>query len=227
MTTDSSRGNAQIGSGKALTDYPQPSVAVDTAVLSVEPDGTPTGRLAVLLIARAGSHHGGRWSLPGTFLHEGERLADAVDRSLREKAGVEGRKPRQLRVFDDPQRDERGRVLSVAHVDVAPFETLRPVLGEAVRLGSATNPGTLPYDHRDIVRDAVADLRARYAQRPDPDQLLGKAFTHRDLRRIHEAIAGKTLQRDTIRRAMEPYLAPTGKMRSGHVGRPAELFKRR
>ena len=40
---------------------------------------------------------------PGTFLHEGETLADAVDRSLRDKANVRGLHPRQLHVFDDPQ----------------------------------------------------------------------------------------------------------------------------
>lgn len=200
---------------------------MDTAVLTIEPDGTPAGRLSVLLVARTGSHHRGRWALPGTFLHEGERLADAVDRSLREKAGIEGRRPRQLRVFDDPTRDERGWVLSVAHVDVIRFDTLRPVLGESVRLSSAVNPGPLPYDHKDIVRDAVEDLRARYAERPDPDQLLSKTLTHRDLRLVHEAIAGKGLQRDTFRRAMEPHLLPIGKSTSGHVGRPAALYRRR
>lgn len=226
MTTDSSRTTAQTGFDD-LTKYPRPSVAVDTAVLTIEPDGTPTGRLAVLLIARAGSHHRGRWALPGTFLHPGERLADAVDRSLREKAGIEGRRPRQLRVFDDPKRDERGWVLSVAHVDVIPYDALRPVLGGSVRLSSAVNPGPLPYDHRGIVRDAVEEVRRRYAERPDPDQLLGRTFTHRNLRLVHEAIAGNRVQRDTFRRTMAPHITPTGKSTSGHVGRPAELHRRR
>ena len=57
-------------------------------------------------------------ALPGTFLRVGETLADAVDRSLRKKANVRGLRPRQLHVFDDPHRDYRGWVLSVAHVDV-------------------------------------------------------------------------------------------------------------
>ena len=85
--------------GKTLTDYPRPSVAVDTAVLTV-PDGADT--VHVLLVRRAGSHEKGAWALPGTFLHDGETLADAVLRSLRDKAGVQGLAPRQLHVFDDP-----------------------------------------------------------------------------------------------------------------------------
>lgn len=100
--------------GRALTDYPRPSVAVDTAVLTAL-----DGELAVLL-----SSAGGEWTLPGTFLHEGERLADAVLRSLRAKVGVSGLRPKQLHVFDAPARDDRGWVLSVAHLDVVPWDLL-------------------------------------------------------------------------------------------------------
>src|SRR3954453_21064260 len=82
-------------SGKTLEDYPRPSVAVDTAVLTVGPDHT----LDVLLVRRAGPGRGPVWGLPGTFLHSEERLADAVLRSLDEKAGLRGTRPRQLQVF--------------------------------------------------------------------------------------------------------------------------------
>src|SRR3954469_20913490 len=122
-------------SGKALTDYPRPSVAVDTAVLTV-PDDDP--RLSVLLIRRTGEHRGSEWSLPGTFLHGGETLAVAVGRSLREKAGLTPSvAPRQLHVFDDPRRDDRGWVLSVAHVAALPWRQIEPVLeagGGSVRV---------------------------------------------------------------------------------------------
>src|SRR6478735_1713941 len=104
-------------SGRALADYPRPSVAVDTALLTLDAD---LG-LAVLEVRRPS---GTGWALPGTFLHEGETLADAVDRSLRIKANVRGLQPRQLHVFDDPDRDDRGWVLSVAHVEVVRPEQL-------------------------------------------------------------------------------------------------------
>ena len=98
-----------------LADYPHPSVAVDTAVLTV-----PNGGALSVLIVRTGDG----WRLPGTFLHEGERLANAVLRSLQVKAGVTGLSPRQLHVFDDPHRDDRGWVLSVAHLDAVPASHL-------------------------------------------------------------------------------------------------------
>ena len=104
-------------SGRNLTDYPRPSVAVDTAVLALDPE-----QGLVLLEVRRPTGMG--WALPGTFIHEGETLAEAVDRSLRVKANVRGLHPRQLHVFDDPTRDDRGWVLSVAHVASGPAGTV-------------------------------------------------------------------------------------------------------
>ena len=71
-------------------------------------------------------------------------------------------------------------------------------------------PGRLPYDHADIIKLAVDDVRTHYRDKPDPDRLLGDEFTLRELRIAHEAIAGQPLQRDTFRRAMEPHLVATG-----------------
>ena len=209
------------GSGRALTDYPRPSVAVDTAVLTLDEAG------AGLLVLQVRRNDGPGWALPGTFLHEGERLAEAVDRSLREKAGVDGLAPRQLHVFDDPGRDDRGWVLSVAHLVVVRPERLASRHPERTRLVPTSRPGRLPHDHGGIIARAVADLRPRYAAAPDPDGLLPDEFTLRELRLAHEAVAGEPLQRDRFRRGMEPHLESTGELTSGVRGRPAELFRRR
>lgn len=206
--------------GKDLTAYPRPSVAVDTAVLTVVPE---IG-LAVLQVRRT---DGPGWALPGTFLHEGEILVHAVTRSLAVKANIRGLRPRQLHVFDALRRDDRGRVLSVAHVAVVRPDALETRLTETTRLMPADAPGRLIYDHPDIIALAVADVRAHYETSPDPDHLLGDEFTLRDLRRTHEAIAGRALQRDTFRRTMEPHLIPTGVTVTAGRGRPAELFRRR
>jgi 8-oxo-dGTP diphosphatase len=204
--------------GRRLDEYPRPSVAVDTAVLSLDPDD----QLVVLQVRRP---DGPGWALPGTFLHAGERLVDAVRRSLWQKAGLDGvHGVRQLHVFDDPARDERGWVLSVAHVVVLPYR--QPPADERTRLVPVHQPGRLWQDHREILRLVVDDLRLRYDDRPDPDGFLGEEFTLRELHRVHQAIDGKILQRDNFRRAMEPRLEPTGRYATGSRGRPAELFRR-
>lgn len=210
----------------SLLNYPRPSVAVDTAVLTVA-----DGRLCVLLVRRGEDHQHGRWALPGSFLRERERLADAVLRSLREKARISGRVPRQLHVFDDPARDDRGWVLSVAHVDVVPRAALEEALkSDGVRLASVTGEPALvaglPYGHAEIVAKAVEWLRAAYAASPDPRALLDEPFTLKELRDLHEVVAGTSLMRDTFRRFMEPQLAGTGQMSDGTRGRPSRLWVR-
>jgi len=199
--------------GKTLTDYPRPSMAVDTAVLTVR-----DGRLCVVLVAD------GR-RLPGTFLHEGERLADAVDRALLTKAGLRGEHPTQLRVFDDPGRDERGWVLSVAHLVAVPLPRLEELPGHVV-LTRVTGVGALDFDHNQILDLAVERLRNDYRDRPDPAALLDEPFTLRELQHLHEGVAGERLMRDTFRRRMEPQLVPTGELHRGSVGMPARTFVR-
>ncbi|MDH6244322.1 NUDIX domain-containing protein [Mycobacterium sp. OTB74] len=205
--------------GKELTAYPRPSVAVDTAVLTVAPE-------AGLMVLQVRRHNGSGWALPGTFLHEGEVLADAVTRSLLDKANVVGLEPRQLHVFDALDRDDRGWVLSVAHIAVARLTHLADRLPTSTRLKPVGSPGRLPFDHPSIIERAVDELQLRYTEKPDPDRLLEDEFTLRELRLVHEAIAGHPLQRDTFRRAMEAHLTATGTTTSGTRGRPAELFRR-
>jgi ADP-ribose pyrophosphatase YjhB (NUDIX family) len=196
-------------------------VAVDTALLTIDAAGSE------LLVLQVRRNDDTGWALPGTFLHPGERLADAVDRALRDKSGVRGLRPRQLHVFDDPKRDDRGWVLSVAHLAVVPFDRVSTRLPDRTRLMPTSNPGRLPYGHGGIVSRAVDHLRPRYAASPDPDGLLGPEFTLRELRLAHEAVAGEPLQRDWFRRVMEPQLEATGRSMAAGRGRPAELFRRR
>lgn len=203
-------------SGRALTDYPRPSVAVDTAVLTVTEGG-----IAVVLVESEGDA-----ALPGTFLHESETLADAVLRSLREKAGIEGLAPRQLHVFDRPGRDSRGWVLSVAHRVVVPERMLR-LDGAHARVTPLAEALARPlaYDHDEIIRRAVESLRSGYRDSPDPERLLAEPFTLRELQQVHEAVAGARQPRDAFRRAMEPRLRATGELTSGTRGKPARLFR--
>jgi 8-oxo-dGTP diphosphatase len=212
------------GAGRTLADYPRPSVAVDAALLTVLPD---ENCLSVLQVRRPEDGNGAPagWGLPGTFLHEGELLLDAVHRCLQQKAGVTGTRPRQLHVFDKPDRDDRGWVLSVAHMDVVRPELLAGRIEAKTRIVPADDAGLLPYDHTAIIRQAAETIRASYQLAPDPERLLAEPFTILQLRQLHEAVVGRPFQRDTFRRLMEPQLSGTGRTTAGARGRPAELFR--
>lgn len=247
-----------------LTQFPRPSVAVDTAVLCPVP-----GRGLHVLMTHPGD---GVWQLPGSILRPQERLAEAVARCLREKARLVDRAPVQLHVFDQPDRDDRGWVISVAHLDVlsasdvglaeegdpteaavadvpaqvtesSPVETVLPEAADPDpaesdsdhpdcpvhrrKLVPVHNVGELSAEHQEIVRVAVHRLRAFHERTPDPFGLLDKEFSLRQLRELHEIVAGESLQADTFRRTMLPLLDPTGEAVSQGRGRPAQTFTRR
>ncbi|UVI34851.1 NUDIX hydrolase [Brevibacterium spongiae] len=238
-----------------LTQFPRPSVAVDTAVLCPVP-----GRGLHVLMTHPGD---GVWQLPGSILRPQERLAEAVARCLREKARLVDRAPVQLHVFDQPDRDDRGWVISVAHLDVlsaadvgltedasptkdasltddaSPAEEADDVSSSARDSDYADSPAhhrklvpvhevhELSEEHREIVRVAVHRLRALHERTPDPFGLLETEFSLRQLRELHEVVAGESLQADTFRRTMLPLLDPTGQAVTQGRGRPAQTFTRR
>lgn len=214
------------GTDKKLHDFPRPTVAVDVALLTLDL------QRRALLVAQMWREDTRTWALPGTFVRRGETLADAVQRCLRDKLGVAGIRPHQLHVFDDPDRDDRDWVISVAHLAV-----VRPDRLQALGSGSATQtrltpvdrPGELAWDHPEIVRLAKTEIRRRYADSADPEHLLGRRFTLRELQRVHECVAGEDVDRDRFRRAMEPQVVATGEIQenTGSRGRPAELFGRK
>ncbi len=234
-----------------LTQFPRPSVAVDTAVLCPVP-----GRGLHVLLTHPGD---GMWQLPGSILRPQERLAEAVARCLREKARLVDRAPVQLHVFDQPDRDDRGWVISVAHLDVLsagdvglartgddgvsesgtaesdgePAEAVATDSDHADapvhrrRLVPVHEVHELSSEHQEIVRVAVHRLRALHERTPDPFGLLESEFSLRQLRELHEIVAGESLQADTFRRTMLPLLEPTGQAVSQGRGRPAQTFTRR
>lgn len=221
-----------------LEDHPRPSVAVDTAVLTVLPPGL-TGRgdghgeLAVLQVRRAGGRKQPKWSLPGTLLLGAELLSQAVARSLREEAGLDdGIVPRQVRVFDALDRDTRGRVLSVAHRVWAPYARLAPLVaasGGGLRLAPVDEVGPMPSDRAEVVAAAVEQGRAEYAGAADPGRLLPESFTLHELWVVHDAVAGhRGSGEDAFRlravRLLEPSPEPPRRL---DVGRPARLYRRR
>ncbi len=213
------------GSDKPFHSFPRPTLAVDTALLTVDLDRR---QLLVVEMAREDT---GAWALPGTFVRERETLAEAVRRCLHDKLGVTGVRPRQLEVFDDPFRDHRDWVISVAHVAVVRPEQLE-ALGQGsaceTRLAPVDRPGELSWDHPKMVRLAKEDVRSHYQVAADPERLLGPRFTLSELQRVHQAVlGGEEIDRFVFRRTMKDLVVGTGVMTDSTGGRPAELFRRR
>ena len=75
-------------------EYFRPSVTVDSIIFTIRDSQAenyrklPKKELQILLIKRAQEPFKDKWSLPGTFVGEKEKLEEAVNRSLEEKTNI-------------------------------------------------------------------------------------------------------------------------------------------
>ena len=112
------------GGQKHTYEYARPALTVDVAIVTRET------RPRVLLIRRAKDPFVGSWALPGGFVDENERLADAARRELVEETGVTAADLEQLYTAGDPGRDPRGWTVSVAYLAQVPPDALKPIAAD-------------------------------------------------------------------------------------------------
>lgn len=82
-------------------------------------------------------------------------------------------------------------------------------------------------DHRRIAATALSRIRGKITYRPVVFELLPERFTLLHLQRVVEALAGVRLHKQNFRRLVERagLVEGTGRMDTGSMGRPAELFR--
>lgn len=190
------------------------------------------GELRVLLVQRGEGPHTHAWALPGGFVRDHETLEEAALRELREETTVrlEPRHLEQLHTFGRPERDPRGRIVSVAHMAVLPHGTVRVSGGHGVDAAgwfSAHEPPPLAFDHGEILARGLRRLQVRLEYADLGVEFLPETFTLPELQEVHEAILAKKLDKRNFRKRLlsQGLLAPSGERRSG-VGRPAQLYTR-
>ena len=116
----------------------KPSVTVDSIVFTIRDEKVdnyrklPEKRLQILLVKRAEAPYQNKWSIPGTFVQEKEKLEEAVDRSLREKANIQDLYLEQLYTWGDPTRDPRTRVISTSYMGLVDSQAIQIKAGKNV-----------------------------------------------------------------------------------------------
>ncbi len=218
--------------GYVADDRPRVVLAVDVALFAVDSDA-----LVVLLVERSRKPHVGRWALPGAVVEPGEAMVTAAGRAVTGRTGIVEPFDRieQLRLFDDPGRDPRTRVVSAAFLAVRAQAVAPP--GGALATGrwwpveacGADAGPTLAFDHLEILTAAVEGLRSRLERTDLATALVGEPFTLGDLRRAYEACWGADLEPANFRRkilATPGFVEATGTTRAVGTGRPAELYGR-
>lgn len=112
----------------------------------------------VLLIRRGWPPHEGELALPGGHVDPGETSRAAAVRELLEETGVRvaAEDLDLIGVYDRPDRDPRGRYVSVAYIVTVPADTVAQAGDDAAAIQwlPLDAPGDLAFDHGEIVAEA-------------------------------------------------------------------------
>jgi len=131
--------------------YPQNILVTVDAVLFT------SDHQEVLLIQRKNDPFEGQWALPGGFVEDDEDLDTAAARELEEGTGVAPEKMHQFYAFGAPNRDPRGRAISIAYYAVVNKNGFQPEAAsdaQAVQWFSLNDLPELAFDHADILAKA-------------------------------------------------------------------------
>lgn len=228
--------------------FPPFAVTVDLVVLTVRRHA-----LCALVVRRGEAPYEGKWALPGGFVRADEDLASAAARELVEETGLRaqgtdspGAHLEQLATYGEPDRDPRMRVVSVAHLALAP-DLPSPTPGGDTRgarwapvddlLGGGGSDGsrqgdedekTLAFDHERILAAGVERARSKIEYSSLATAFCPPEFTVGELRRVYEAVWGVSLDPRNFHRKVTGtpgFLVPSGGTTTRQGGRPAQLFR--
>ncbi|WP_396426926.1 NUDIX hydrolase [Amycolatopsis sp. EV170708-02-1] len=212
-------------------ETPPAAVAVDLAVLTIRERS-----LHVLVVERATPPYRGRFALPGGFLEDGEDLDQAAYRELAEETSLDAAwlRVRQLHSYGAPDRDPRGRVVSVCYVALMP-DLPMPVAGGDARAAHwlpvrdlLDTEAKLAFDHHRLLTDAVEHAREALTSTTLATAFCPPEFTIGQLRDVYEIVWGIRLDPANFHRkvtGVPGFLIATGGKSSETGGRPAALYR--
>jgi len=206
----------------------KPLVAVDILIFSIIEN-----ELKILLIKRKFPPFENAWAIPGGFVGENESLEQAARRELSEETGLAQIDLflEQLFTFGEPQRDPRGRVISVSYYALIPASKIGELRAKTDASQTCwyavSKLPKLAFDHTDIIKYALERLRYKMEYTNASYSLLDEEFTLTDLQKVYEVVFARTFDKRNFRKKILSLsiIEPIGKKVVRGVHRPAGLYK--
>ncbi|MFT4762844.1 MAG: 8-oxo-dGTP diphosphatase [Paraglaciecola sp.] len=205
--------------------YFKSAFTVDNVIFGFE-----EGTLQVLLIKRNIQPALGEWALPGNFVEPTEALDDACVRVLEQLTGVRDVYLEQVKTFGKVDRHPYGRVITVAYyslVKSSDFELLPASIAIKAKWQPVHEIDRLPFDHNEILKACLEQLKQRVRARPVGFELLPPKFTLTELQNLYEAILDTTLDKRNFRKKIISMnlLVDLNELQEGVAHRPAKLYQ--
>jgi 8-oxo-dGTP diphosphatase len=201
------------------------NLSIDCVIFGFEND-----RLEVLLIQRAIEPSKGDWALPGGFILKEEDLDKAAERILSETSGLENIYLEQLHAFGDINRYPDRRVITIGYYAlVSPDKyNLHPGIDTSeVKWFPFSKLPSLPFDHKNIITEAINKLRTKVRYQPIGFELLPKKFTIPRLQLLYESILDTKFDKRNFRKKLSKMglLIKLDEKDKNNVKRAAHLYK--
>jgi 8-oxo-dGTP diphosphatase len=200
------------------------AIAVDVVLFTIQ-----GGTLKALLVKRQQPPSRGAWALPGGMVGQDESVDTAALRELQEETNIGNIYLEQLYTFGDPDRDPRGRVITVAYYALVNWQQFQLKARQGISEANWFPVKRLPalaFDHQRIVDYALERLRNKINYTTVGFQLLSREFTLTELQGSYEVILGQRLDKRNFRRKMLQLgiLKGTREFKANGRQRPARLY---
>jgi len=213
-----------------MEKYPKKSfeyavVAVDVVLFTVV-----RNKLHALLLELDREEFPNMWALPGGLVAPNEKLEQAAERHLRERANATNAHIEQLATFGDPDRDPTGWVVSVAYMGLIAPHSFSPKTStryKSIEWYPVDELPSLAYDHQEIIKTAVERLQGKLSYTNIIYSLVPEEFTLSELQNSYEIILEKELDKRNFRKKFLSLdlLEELPKKASGGAHRPAVLYR--
>jgi 8-oxo-dGTP diphosphatase len=181
-----------------LTDFEQPSVTTDLVVFTIK-----NNSLKVLLVKRDVEPFKNKWALPGGFVRIDESLEDSAKRELFEETGVKNVYLEQLYSFGNPERDPRGRIITISYFALINSNEIKLKASTDVseaKWFSVSKIPSLAFDHKEILDYAIKRLKWKFEYTTIAFSLIPKKFSLGELQKIYEFVFNKKFDKRNFRK---------------------------
>ncbi|MCH2022106.1 MAG: NUDIX domain-containing protein [Saprospiraceae bacterium] len=218
-----------------------PYISVDCVIFGFDSD-----RLKVLLIEREDHslNTESTLALPGDLINNEENLNESANRVLKELTGLKNIYLKQIGAFGDLNRiskkddkawlqtvrtNPEARVITIAYYSLVKISDSNPKASSfatSAKWYNVEEIKALAFDHYDILRAALSQLRNEIIHQPVGFNLMPKMFTLGQLQKMYEAILNKKLDKRNFRRKILKLniLDATQEKETGVSHKPAQYF---
>ena len=209
-----------------MENHQSPTLTIDSVIFQLIEN-----KLSVLLIKRTNDPFLGHIALPGGYNFIGETTAEAMNRILYQKTGLDSKSLKyieQLYTFDTIAKDPRGHAVSVTYMGLGTNIKLKKLpSAQSPQFCEVSKMPNLAFDHNNIVSYAIDRLRSKITYTNAIYALLPKLFTLTQLQQAYESVLGREIDKRNFRKKSLALnlIKPTEKYYQEGAHRPALMYQ--